>query len=104
GAPADAAVVEDDRAVLLRELGHLEEPSHRIGGEPHDAEERNPAAVLLVVELDVAHLRGRHSERAIRWGGLRASALRSDVAGRAPGQRAACGSPLGWPWGCDGAC
>ena len=51
-AAPDAAVVEDDRAVVLGELRHLEHPGRRVGGEPHDQQQRIAAAVLLVVQLE----------------------------------------------------
>ena len=66
GAPADAAVVEDDRAVVPREVGHLEHPRRGIRGEAHDEEERISAALLVVVEVDRAHLGDAHPSTSPR--------------------------------------
>ncbi len=47
---AHVAVVEDHRAVALGERVHLQRPRQRVRGEPHDADQGLPVAVLLVVE------------------------------------------------------
>ena len=60
GAPPHTPVVEGDRAIAAGEVGNLEQPGTRVGGEPHDEEQRVPVPALLVVELDRADLRRAH--------------------------------------------
>ena len=73
-APPDAAVVEGDRPVARGEVGDLEHPRRRVGGEAHDEEERIAAPVLLVVQLDRVDRGGGHCDvllcpRAREYGG-----------------------------------
>src|SRR5262249_15156613 len=79
------AVVEDERPVAVRELGQLEHPRRRVGGEPHDQQERIAAAVLLVVHLDVAHARRAHPKASPPCSG--SVRRRAREYGRAPFRR-----------------
>src|SRR5439155_12608872 len=71
-APADAPVVERDGAVAAGKIGDLEQPRARVGGEPHDEEERVAAPLLLVVELDRADFRRAHcsNQPCMTWANI----------------------------------
>src|SRR5207253_762937 len=53
-------------------VGNLEQPGARVGGKPHDEEQRVPAPVLLVVELDRADLRRAHcsNQPCMTWANI----------------------------------
>src|SRR5262249_16032649 len=87
-APADAAVVEDDGAVVLLEVGDLEHPRRRVGGETHDEEERRTAAVLLVVEVQRVEPGDAHGRAVCPNGSPRASSSRKSGWARAISARA----------------